>query len=84
MNELIKTYTMNELIKTYKETGKFTHEQKCEFFIKPTLDVLKTIAESDDFNFRKECLISIIDFNGNIDKEFLKNKVIIETLKLIK
>lgn len=72
---------MNELIKTYKETGKFTHEQKREFFIKPNKDILKTIAESDDFNFRKECLNSILDFNINIDKEFLKNKVILETLK---
>jgi hypothetical protein len=72
---------MDELIKTYKKTGKFTHEQKCEFFIKPNLEVLKTITESDDFNFRRECLNSILDFNINIDKEFLENEVFLETLR---
>jgi hypothetical protein len=71
---------MNDLIKTYKETGEFTHEQKCEFFITPTKEILNMVIESDDINFRKECLKSIFDFNVNIDKEFLKNTIITETL----
>jgi len=73
----------------YKQQGHFTHEQNCEVFIKPTQEVLNTIIQSDDMNFRKECLKSIMDYNPNLvelfikngNKSFLTNPIIKETLK---
>jgi hypothetical protein len=73
----------------YKQQGHFTHEQNCEVFIKPTQEVLNTIIQSDDMNFRKECLKSIIDYNPDIiqflinngNVNFLTNSIIKETLK---
>ena len=76
----------------YKQQGHFTHEQKCEVFIKPNQEVLNTIIQSDDMNFRKECLKSIIDYNPDIiqflinngNRSFLTNPIVRETLKSIK
>ena len=73
----------------YKKQGHFTHEQNCEVFINPTQQVLDLIIQSDDMNFRKECLKSIIDYNPNImesfirngNKNFLTNPIIKETFK---
>ena len=69
-----------------KKTGDFTHEQKCRFFIKPSNDILNMILESDDFNFRKTCIHAILDYNPDksISKDFMKNPVVIETMKLMK
>lgn len=54
---------MEDLIKTYKSSGDFTHEQKREHFILPSDQILNMILESDDYNFKKTCLYSIMDFN---------------------
>jgi len=44
------------------------------------------ILESDDFNFRKTCIHAILDYNPDksISKDFMKNPVVIETMKLMK
>jgi hypothetical protein len=74
---------MDNLIEQYKKAGDFTQEQKCQFFIKPSNDILNMILESDDFNFRKTCIAAIIDYNvdKDIKKDFMKNPVIIETMR---
>ena len=80
--ELLYTH-MNNLIEQYKKAGDFTQEQKCQFFINPSNDILNMILESDDFNFRKTCIHAILDYNPDksISKDFMKNPVIIETMR---
>lgn len=57
---------MQDLIKTYKQKGDFTHAQKCNYFISPSDEIVNMIINSDDYNFRKACLMAILDFNPDI------------------
>ena len=69
----------------YRKEGKFTFEQMSEYFLRPSDDVLNMIVESDDFNFRKACLVALFDMNTNdiilTNKDFIRNPVINNTLK---
>ena len=73
-----------ELNHSYQTNGEFTHQQKINHFTKPNQDILDMISCSDDVNFRKTCLMSIMDYNTTDTmsnyKDFLKQDIIKETL----
>ena len=79
---------MQDLINTYKQKGEFTHEQKCNYFVSPSNEILDMIINSDDFNFRKTCLMTILDFNPvtelkqwSVMSQFFKHKQVKSVLR---
>lgn len=63
---------LDKLIKTGK---KLTHDEKCQYFINPTSELLNNLLNLNNPNVLNDCINAILDYNPDLTKfkDFFRN-----------